>query len=127
MPEPGEKQLTSPPDSHSPLQEVWRESLNTIPTIFGRLVYLRSLPDHTDLVIGYAALQVFSYWLRLGISEQLRDLRTWIGSTGNRPPVDYARLVPAAARDVERQLFLTDMETLLGLLRVEGDTAPAVL
>jgi hypothetical protein len=119
--------VTPQPDPLSRLQEAWRDRLETISTVFGRLVYLRSLPDSTDLVIGDAALQVFSYWLRLGISEQLRDLRTWLAANGGRPPRDYVRLVPPPARDVERQLFLTDMETLIGLLLVEGDAPSAVL
>jgi hypothetical protein len=104
----------------------WRDAVETIPTAFGRLVYLRSLPETADATIGFVSQQVFSHWLRLGISDQIHDLRAYIAASGE-PPADYARLVPPAAREVERQLFLTDMETLLGLLRVEGDAPPSVL
>jgi hypothetical protein len=114
-------------DSYTRPPETWRDALQTIPTVFGRLVYLRSLPDCSELPIGYTTLQVFSSWLRLGISEQVRDLRAYLAGTDSRPLTDFADLIPPAARDVERQLFLTDMETLVGLLRVEGDLPSAVL
>jgi hypothetical protein len=38
---------------------------------------------------------------------------------GPRYALAYRNLVPASARDVERQLYLTDLETLLELLRFE--------
>jgi hypothetical protein len=116
--------LQSEPDFGLP--DTWRDTLEAIPTVLGRLVYLRSLPDYADLPIGHTAFQVFSYWLRLGLSEQVRDLRAYVAASGG-PPADFVHLVPPAARDVERQLFLTDMETILGLLRFEGDAPPAVL
>lgn len=123
----GEKQVTPQPDSAAPSTEGWRDALQKIPTLFGRLVYLRSLPDCTDLPIGHTAIQVFSSWLRLGLSDQFRDLRAYLAANHNRPPADFHRLVPPTAREVERQLFLTDIETLVGLLRVEGDLSSAVL
>jgi hypothetical protein len=114
------------PDSGSPTDPAaalpWKAVLATIPSIFGRLVYLHSLEGQPDRLIGHRHYQVFSHWLMLGISEQLRDLRDYF-DTGAEPP-DYRDLVPAGARDVERQLYLTDMETLLGLLRVEGCYLP---
>ena len=126
MPSRGE-QLKPQPDSHANPPQGWRDTLQTIPTAFGRLVYLRSLSDCSDLPIGHTAFQVFSYWLRLGLSEQVRDLRAYLADNGGNPPSNFARLIPPAARDVERQLFLTDMETLVGLLRVEGDATYTVL
>jgi hypothetical protein len=33
--------------------------------------------------------------------------------------IDYRNLMPPTARDVERQLYLTDLETLLGLLEID--------
>jgi hypothetical protein len=114
-------------DTNANPPEGWRDTLQAIPTAFGRLVYLRSLSDCSDLPIGHTAFQVFSYWLRLGLSEQVRDLRAYLADNGGNPPSNFARLIPPAARDVERQLFLTDMETLVGLLRVEGDATYTVL
>jgi hypothetical protein len=127
MYEGGEKLVTRALDPLSNPSPNWREVVETIPSVFGRLVYLRSLSDSNNLVIGHAALQIFSYWLRLGLSEQVRDLRGYLTGSGAKLPVDSTHLVPPAARDVERQLFLTDMETLAGLLRVEGDEFPTVL
>lgn len=105
----------------------WRDALDSIPTAFGRLVFLRSLPDAADRATGYAALQAFSCWLRLGLPEQVRDLRAYLAGCDGPGPSDFAHLVPPAARDLERQLFLADIETLVGLLRVEGNAPPAVL
>jgi hypothetical protein len=119
--------VTPPPDPHSHSPEVWRDTAQAIPTVFGRLVYLCTLPDYPDPAIGHTALQVFSSWLRLGLSEQVCDLRAYVAANGGTPPADFSRLVPPAARDVERLLFLTDMETLVGLLRVEGDAPSTVL
>jgi hypothetical protein len=96
----------------------WKAGLAAIPSIFGRLVYLDSLQENPDRLIGHSHHQVFSHWLMLGLSEQIRELRDYFEHTD--APQDYRKLVPANAREVERQLYLTDMETLIGLLRVEG-------
>jgi hypothetical protein len=125
--DPRENQVPLPPDQRPHSSAGWRDALEAIPTVFGRLVYLRSLPDCSELPIGHTALQVFASWLRLGLSEQVRDLRAYLAASGGLTHGDFSRLVPPAARDVERLLFLTDMETLVGLLRVEGDTPPSVL
>jgi hypothetical protein len=89
-------------------------------------VYLHSLEDLPDRLIGHSHQQVFSYWLMLGLSEQIRDLREYFDHAPDAA-LDYRVLVPANARDVERQLYLTDMETLLGLLQLEGSAdIPAI-
>jgi hypothetical protein len=113
--------------STNPLPEVpaaWCTVLEGISTIFGRLVYLCSLPDETDRLIRHTSRQVFSRWLALGLAEQIRDLRAYVDANGQ--PGDYSRLVPPNARDVERRLFLTDMETLAAMLSVAGDSAPPI-
>jgi hypothetical protein len=115
------------PDSGPPVDSTatppWKAGLAAIPSVFGRLVYLHSLQSVSDRSIGHSHHQVFSHWLMLGLSEQMRDLRDYFENTAT--PADYRQLVPANAREVERQLYLTDMETLIGLLRVEGVDAPA--
>jgi hypothetical protein len=98
----------------------WKAVLATIPNVFGRLVYLHSLQEQPDRMIGHSHQQVFSHWLMLGLSDQMRDLRDYFDQTA--APPDYRTLVPVNAREVERDLYFTDMETLLGLLRVEGLT-----
>jgi hypothetical protein len=112
------------PESAAP--PLWKAVMAAIPNVFGRLVYLQSLGEQSDRLIGHSHQQVFSHWLMLGLSEQIRDLREYFEHCGGAG-VDYRVLVPANARDVERLLYLTDMETLLGLLRVEGaDNIPAI-
>ncbi len=94
----------------------WRSVLQEIPTVYGRLAYLAARPDREeDREIRLAHQQLFSQWLTLGISDQIHELRHHAGE----PLADYVRLVPLNAREVERSLYLDDMETLLGLLRVE--------
>ena len=105
----------------------WRTVLDAIPSVFGRLVYLRSIAEQPDRMIGHTHQQVFSHWLTLGLSEQIGDLQGYLGTTAPAEPPEYRDLLPANAREVERQLFLTDMETLLELLRVEGGIDLAML
>jgi hypothetical protein len=63
---------------------------------------------------------VFSEWLSFSLAEQKSDLDEYLLAPGtSRYTMHYRNLVPATARDVERQLYLTDLETLMGLLAVE--------
>jgi len=63
---------------------------------------------------------VFSQWLGFSLAEQKSDLDEYLQVAGSpRYAVHYRNLVPATARDVERQLYLTDLETLLELLKFE--------
>jgi len=118
--------------------ESWRTVLYQIPTVFGRLVFLASLRDlatghyyHPDLAqtLGVEEAdrslcsshhQVFQQWLGFSLAEQRADLDEYL-RLGNAPryALPYRKLVPATARDVERQLYLTDLETLLELLKFE--------
>ncbi len=109
-----------------------------IPTLFGRLVYLASLrdaasglyqhevlntlmnPEDSDRALSRGHRRLFSEWLARGIAEQRRDLDEYLRTAGApRNFHQYRTLVPPTARDVERQLFLTDLETLMELLRCE--------
>jgi hypothetical protein len=106
--------------------EPWRAALDRIPTVFGRLVYLRSLGGAADQAIGRAARRVFSQWLAMGLPEQARDLRAYRNGSG-AAAVDHRDLVPPGAQEVERQLFLTDMETLAGQIELEEDRQASML
>jgi len=108
------------PQLDGPLAPPWKAVLAEIPSTFARLVYLHSLEEQPDRMIGHTHQQVFSQWLGLGLSEQIRDLRDYFEVS--RTGLDYRRLVPSNARALERELFMTDMETLFGLLRLEGVT-----
>jgi len=117
-----------------------RRILGSIPTVFGRLFYLASLHDPSTGLYSHPQLslfmangdlnrtvsqhhhRVFSQWLAYSLSDQKNDLSDYLAASGGpRYASYYHGLVPAAAGDVERMLYLTDLETLMELLRVERD------
>jgi hypothetical protein len=108
-----------------------------VPTIFGRLAYLASLRDpsngryyhpvlspalgseEADTTLRKSHYQVFSQWLSFGLAEQKADLVEFLESAEARMEIGrYREFPPPTARDVERQLFITDLETVLELLRL---------
>jgi hypothetical protein len=121
--------------------ELWRKTLQRIPTHFGRLVFLASLRDplterysHPPLnqIVGrevthrtlcHSHHAIFSEWLSFALSQQKADLdRYLVACRARLDLVSYRDLVPGTVHHVERQLYLTDLETLLELLRFEhGD------
>lgn len=107
-----------------------------MPTVFGRLAFLASLrnpatgrysheellrilgPEETDRSLCNSHHQVFSEWLRYSLAEQKADLDDYVSTLpGGRRSLNYRSLVPPTARDVERQLYITDLETLMELLK----------
>lgn len=142
----GDRSLAAFSNSRSargPGVELWRESLSQIPTVFGRLVYLASLrdaatnryvhasltpllgPEDADRTLCHSHHQVFSQWIGFSLAEQKADLDEYVRETGGQKHLlqQYGNLVPAKARDVERQLYITDLETLVELLRYENGGA----
>jgi len=121
--------------ARAPGAQLWRQTLSQIPTLFGRLVFLASLRNpatgrycheplarllgdqDTDRTLCNSHHQVFSQWLGFSLVEQKSDLDEYL-QTPLRA-LDYRDLVPPTARDVERQLYLTDLETLQELLNFE--------
>lgn len=122
----------------TPAGLMWRKTLSQIPSVFGRLVFLASLrnpetgkyshealtrllgPEDTDRSLCNSHHQVFSEWLGFSLAEQKSDLDDYLMGGGKvRQAPHYRNLVPPTAREVERQLYLTDLETLLELLRYE--------
>jgi hypothetical protein len=106
--------------------------------VFGRLVYLASLFDaaagrysHVSLNATLGAEdadralcnihhQVFSKWIGFNLAEQKADLDLYVRQSGGKEILyQYVNLAPRTAREVERQLYLTDLETLIELMRYE--------
>ena len=126
--------------------DLWHRTLAQIPSLFGRLLYLSSLrswntgryehhgfaqefgEDAAHEALFESHERTFAEWLRSPLEEQKADLDLYLaGLTPDRAAIvdawlnlaPYRNLVPASARDSERDLFATDFEALLELLRKE--------
>jgi hypothetical protein len=120
--------------------ELWRKTLARIPTAFGRLVFVASLrnpvtgryhheeidsllgPADAEKTLRHSHHQVFSQWLVFSLADQKADLDEYL----QEKPLNslrYQELPPPTAREVETQLYLTDLETLLELIRCERSVA----
>jgi len=75
--------------------------------------------EDADRTLCHSHHQVFSQWIGFSLAEQKADLDEYVRGAGGRTHLlqQYGNLVPAKARDVERQLYITDLETLMELLR----------
>jgi hypothetical protein len=130
----------------APAANLWRNTLSQITTTFGRLVYLSSLRDkntgryehfglaqifgdeQAESTLQESHAQVFAGWLELSLEEKKADLDEYLSGLGTDPRSviatwlrisPYRNLLPADAREAERQLFLSDVRMLLELLRRE--------
>jgi hypothetical protein len=88
---------------------------------FGRDEAVRALKESHQ--------EAFRSWLRLSLSDKSEDLRGYLAALEEPPEqvVDhwlqsgvYRSYVPAAAMEVETDLFCRDLETLLQLLKNEA-------
>ncbi len=129
----------------SPASDLWRHTLSQIPTTFGRLVFLSTLRDPNtgvyahygfaqrvgeeaaDEALRQSHLQCFSEWLAFSLEEQKADLDLYLsGIDSDKKTIldtwirtkPYRNLIPAAAMEVERRLYHSDLEALLELLTV---------
>ena len=120
--------------------ELWRKILSRIPTAFGRLVFVASLRDevtgryyHSELsallgreeadrALRHSHQQVFSQWLVFNLADQKSDLDEYLDGKVISA-LSYRELPPPSAREVEKQLYLTDLETLLELMRCDRGAA----
>jgi hypothetical protein len=126
--------------------------LQQISTLFGRLEFLASLRDAETGIYCQAALaqvvesadldsllrhhhkQIFSEWLASSLQDQKEDLTEYLESSGGGSSAGlrlarlaaHAELIPPGARPVERQLYLTDWETLLELLCLGSPGEPSM-
>ena len=129
---------------------MWRHTLSQIPTVFGRLVYLSSLrnsntgsyehhgfaqmygDEESDHTLRQSHSEAFSKWVCFALEHQKADLDLYLSSLGaNKRTIieawlrltPYRHLVPADARPPDRQLYLSDLEILLTLLKNEYGVA----
>jgi hypothetical protein len=127
-----------------PAADLWRHTVARVPTAFGRLVYLASLrkPDggeyeHHSLAqmcgeeqavetLRRSHAEVFREWLCLTLEQQTADLEGYLSELPGSPratlitwqeAAPYRNWIPASAEEVERQLYLTDLENVLRILR----------
>lgn len=78
-----------------------------------------------DRTLRQSHYQLFSEWLGYSLEEQNEDLRAFL-TQSQTPPESFRfrDLIPANAREVEKQLYITDLETLLELLSLSlGDVS----
>jgi hypothetical protein len=87
------------------------------------LTNLLGLED-ADRLLCHAHHRVFSEWLCFSLAEQKADLDEFLESERREVSLHECRaLAPPGAREVERQLYLTDLEMVLELIRHGPDSA----
>lgn len=131
-------------NAQRPAEDLWRRTLAQIPSTYGRIVYLASLRnvntgryEHHGLTLLFGeeaadeALRdshgrVFREWLEMSLEQQAADLALYFTSlpasrktlTENwlrlRP---YLTVPPVWANPAEHDLFQSNLEVLLNLLR----------
>jgi hypothetical protein len=130
------------PSSEPPsVAESWRNSLTRISTVFGRLAHLASMrepgSDHyrfsalsqtlgweeADRTLRRSHYQLFAQWLTLSLAEQKSDLDEFLRGSAYELKIPIREIPPANARDVERMLYVNDLELLFELLSFERQLA----
>ena len=127
--------------------DVWKRTLDRIPTQFGKLAYLSELrndnsgryqhfglaqlygEDEANRVLRSSHEKVFGEWLTYSLERQRSDLEAYLEGLeddlatvlqtwGTLAP--YQKLPPEAAGEAERHLFGSDLEIILELIRRES-------
>jgi len=126
------------------LADLWKHTLSQIPTLYGRLAYLASLRDpnsgayrHHGLSAAFGREEsgkaltqshqsIFYEWLKLALADKSRDLGSYLRGLDDPQGIvvghwlrsdQYRALIPDSARPMERDLFHTDLEALLQIIR----------
>lgn len=130
--------------------DLWRHTLSQIPSVFGRLVYLSAVREPNSgayrhhglsLVFGEeesadalreSHMETFAEWLRFSLRQQQADLNLYLSALTDRKEVvidawlrsaPYRNLIPNAVQGAERDLFLSDIEALLHVVKNEYGVA----
>lgn len=126
--------------------DMWRNTLAAIPSVFGRLVYLSALRNgntgryehhglaarhgqaQADMALRNSHREVFRTWREYPLAEQKADLDLYL-ATLFEPKVSvietwlklapYRHLLPAETPGDDQQLYLSDFQALLAMLRAE--------
>lgn len=128
------------------IQDVWKNTISTIPSDIGKLAYLASLrdpnsgryrhfgleslysPEQADAALRQTHLELFYDWLKKPLAEQKEDLehyfRTVEGDLGtvleNWAVLEpYRNCIPLDADGAGRQLFLDDLALIVDLMEHE--------
>jgi len=126
------------------VSDLWRNTLSQISSHFGRLVYVAGLrnpnngryehhgmslvfgEDEANRALKKSHVILFREWLTFNLQQQMADVELYFASlTENRDEVvrewvklaPYRNLVPAAAKNVERKLYVADLTTVLQALK----------
>ena len=127
-------------------RDVWDRTLAQISSTFGKIAYLTSLrnensgryehfglaqiysEDEADLVLRQSHEEVFREWLNYPLEPQVRDVEKYLDSIEDERDTvlgtwltlePYRRLLPAGTSEAERDLYVTDLQLVLDLLRNE--------
>ncbi|HZS50478.1 MAG TPA: hypothetical protein VFA54_06450 [Bryobacterales bacterium] len=132
------------------IRDLWNRTLSQVPTAFGRIAYLASLrnpntglyehfglaqiysEEQADRAIRLSHAEAFGTWLNFSLAQQKADLDEYLNELDpDRQRVldtwtslaTYRNLIPMDASEAERQLFVSDLELILELLRSELSTS----
>ena len=136
-------------------EALWLRDLSCIETYYGRLVYLAQLrnpdtgryehygstPGTTSNLIASRSLKrihetIFRDWVSFSLERKKKEIESYITSVDEEGKPEllvdawlrlepYRNLVPASVQGPERQRHISDIETILGLLKnVYGVASP---
>jgi hypothetical protein len=132
------------------IHEFWESTIAETATVWGKLVYLASLRDENSGTYRHYALEkrfpaeechqilqqshrtVFYDWLGLTLEEQKDDLLEFWRNLGTDLTAvlttwdklePYRLYLPAETSHGDRELFLTDLRTILDLLLADQTTS----